>query len=328
MSQCCTHNKLYSNNCFIPPRPPVRGPTGPIGPTGDNGSPGSTGPTGPTGVAGATGVGFTGPTGSPGLAGTTGPTGNTGSIGFTGPTGEIGPTGQTGPAGPGDTGPTGSVGSEGPTGSTGPTGNTGPTGFGFTGPTGPTGNIGPVGPTGTLTAASASVISYSGSETIALDFTGAGTGAFTVGFASEPGLYPITLPNVSTDLGIISYRAPRAGTLSNLYYVIEAPEEISLLFLSVTGTIYIARQGAVADSTISPVARASPLPTTLYAIFDDNTVTLSDTLIVATNSNITPGAAPVAVNVGDIVLLVIELNLDGPDNGSFPFNFHAGVTFA
>lgn len=100
----------------------------------------------------------TGPTGATGATGPTGAQGTTGATG-SGSTGATGPTGATGVGATGPIGPQGFVGSDGATGASGPAGATGPG-------------------SGLETLDEGSSLS---TNTLSIDFTGAGVTATTIG---------------------------------------------------------------------------------------------------------------------------------------------------
>ena len=179
-----------------------QGIQGEIGPQGPKGDTGETGPQGPQGIQGETGA--AGATGPQGPKGDTGDTGATGPQGPKGDTGDIGPQGATGPAGAdgddgvscthswngtvltvtsasgtssadlvGPQGPTGATGATGPQGETGATGPQGPQGeTGATGATGPQGPTGNDGADATITGASATVDSATGTPSVSVTLGG------------------------------------------------------------------------------------------------------------------------------------------------------------
>ena len=189
---------------------------GPAGSGSGSGSQGATGYTGFTGAPGSQGTtGYTGAPGS-GSQGTTGYTGYTGRTGYTGTTGAQGVTGYTGYQGvTGYTGFTGAPGS-GSQGGTGYTGYTGASGLqGVTGYTGTSGTTGYTGAPGGVTSIVAGTnvtisptnglgavtINTSGNTTgfyIDINYTQAGTGAFTTGV---PAVSITVQPALSTFLG-------------------------------------------------------------------------------------------------------------------------------
>lgn len=271
------------------------GSTGVTGATGQTGSAGVTGNTGSTGatgavVTGSTGfTGNTGPTGSAGVTGTTGATGQTGAIvtgstgftGNTGPTGSAGVTGSTGATGQTGaivTGSTGFTGGTGPTGATGvtvtgPTGSTGQTGATVTGPTGSTGFTGVTGPTGIN--GSTAVIPYS-----AIFSAGAlGTIGADLGFGTTQSL-------AVAGIDLLSFVAPRDGTLQNLYVTVSV---ISITTGDVTAEVYVSTDNGVTFTTTGISVTFSGLGT-----FSDTT----DTFAVSAGNLIALRVTPSLVAVG------------------------------
>ncbi|WP_251231697.1 BppU family phage baseplate upper protein [Adlercreutzia aquisgranensis] len=164
-----------------------KGDTGDVGPQGPKGDTGKQGPQGIQGEAGPQGPkGDTGETGPQGPQGIQGETGATGATGPQGPKGDTGPQGATGPSGADGVSRThswngsalfvastsgtssadlrGPQGIQGIQGETGPRGETGATGA--TGPQGPKGDTSDDGADATITGASATVDSSTGTPSV------------------------------------------------------------------------------------------------------------------------------------------------------------------
>ena len=190
-----------------------------------------------------------------------GPTGPTGPC-CTGPTGGTGSTGSTGLTGP--TGP-----SQGPTGGTGATGGTGPTGgTGATGGTGPTG--------GTGTAGSGAIIPFGADEVPALG----PLLAADIGFGTATS---IVIPPVGTPADLLTFTAPRDGTLDNLW-------------VSLSGLVLSGDTPDVLEARIF----INDLPTALVVTF---TGPVGPILPPVYDNGDSPSTADVAVNAGDRVAL-------------------------
>jgi hypothetical protein len=204
-----------------------------------------------------------------------------------------------------------------------PTGPAGPTGA-----TGATGNTGSTGPTGL--AASPSTIQFSGATAFAITLGGQIAPEYTLGF---PGLGPIPVIGIGPiTFGNIGWRAPRSGTLDNLYFIVQPTTANGATFSqgSIQMNIIRVPQGSATDSNSAPVPFAGFTLASLEALFQSNSpFTLQPPNVVAVNSNITATSIPTAVNAGDVVLLQLGFGLfaSSVGTGTFPFNVYAGMTF-